>query len=66
MALPWHGIAMAMPAEDSDRVRSVRAEIVRTIHHSYHVPSAPQYVHVHVPGPTVLKPVGNLSSSSMM
>ena len=59
----WH--CRAMPAEDSDRVRS-SAEIVHTIHHSYHVPSRPQYVRVHVPGPTVLKPVGNLSSSSMM
>ena len=38
-----------------------RAEIVHIIHHSYHGPSQPEYV----PGPTVVKPVGNLSSSSM-
>lgn len=36
----------------------VRPEIVHTIHHTYHVPSPPQYVHVHMPGPTVVKPVG--------
>lgn len=33
------------------------APIVRTIHRTYHVPSPPNYVHVHVPGPTVVKPV---------
>jgi len=33
------------------------AEIVHTIHHTYHVPSPPDYVKVHVPGPTVVKPV---------
>lgn len=33
------------------------APIVHTIHHSYHVPSPPKYVKVHVPGPTVVKPV---------
>eukprot|EP00913_Durusdinium_trenchii_P001160 g1067.t1 len=33
------------------------APIVKTIHHTYHVPSPPQYVHVPVPGPTVVKPV---------
>eukprot|EP00435_Cladocopium_sp_Y103_P056687 s1113_g19.t1 len=33
------------------------APIVHTIHHAYHVPSPPQYVHVHVPGPTVVKHV---------
>mmetsp|Transcript_3152 Transcript_3152/g.4524 ORF Transcript_3152/g.4524 Transcript_3152/m.4524 type:complete len:785 (+) Transcript_3152:52-2406(+) len=33
------------------------APIVHTIHHTYHVPSPPQYVHVHMPGPTVVKPV---------
>ena len=31
------------------------AQIIHTIHHSYHVPSPPQYVHVDVPGPTVTK-----------
>ncbi|CAK9036648.1 unnamed protein product [Durusdinium trenchii] len=33
------------------------APIIHTIHHTYHVPSPPQYVHVQVPGPTVVKPV---------
>ena len=33
------------------------SEIVKTIHHTYHVPSPPVYQHVHVPGPTVVKPV---------
>eukprot|EP00913_Durusdinium_trenchii_P016135 g15164.t1 len=33
------------------------APIVHTIHHTYHVPSPPQYVHVQMPGPTVVKPV---------
>eukprot|EP00913_Durusdinium_trenchii_P000770 g718.t1 len=33
------------------------APIIHTIHHSYHVPSPPQYVHVTVPGPTITKPV---------
>ena len=36
----------------------MHAKIVKTIHHSYHVPSPPQYVHVPEPGPTVVKPVG--------
>ena len=36
---------------------ALSAEIVHTIHHTYHVPSPPQYVHVNVPGPTVVKPV---------
>ncbi|CAK9051042.1 unnamed protein product [Durusdinium trenchii] len=31
--------------------------IVKTIHHTYHVPSPPRYVHVPVPGPTVVKNV---------
>ena len=38
--------------------RFTRAQIVKTIRHTYHVPSPPQYVHVPVPGPTVVKPVG--------
>ena len=33
------------------------APIIHTIHHPYHVPSPPEYVHVNVPGPTVVKPV---------
>jgi len=33
------------------------APIVKTIHHTYRVPSPPVYQHVHVPGPTVVKPV---------
>ena len=28
------------------------APIIHTIHHTYHVPSPPQYVHVQVPGQT--------------
>ena len=31
--------------------------IVKTVKHTYHVPSPPKYVHVHEPGPTVVKPV---------
>ena len=33
------------------------APIVHTVKHTYHVPSPPEYVHVHVPGPTVVKHV---------
>ena len=43
-----------------------RTEIIHTIHHSYHVPSPPQYVHVHVPGPTVVKPVWDLSTTLLL
>ncbi|CAK9036646.1 unnamed protein product [Durusdinium trenchii] len=33
------------------------APIIHNVQHTYHVPSPPQYVHVEVPGPTVVKPV---------
>ena len=42
------------------------AEIVKTIHHTYHVPSPPRYVHVPVPGPTVVKNVWKPSARELL